>query len=148
MGWWSATIMGGDTPLDYLSEIGRLCGVEYEYSDKKREGAFCGYQFTRAKLKAAMPKLLEWARYPKRYEPSVAYTTLGAVMLWTGVRWTKALKDEFIGAANKDEWAMESRERAHFIRDFAEKVRTAVSGVTVELVSEGLIEQMNKAATR
>ena len=30
MGWWSATVMGGDTPLDFEGDLYDVAGISYE----------------------------------------------------------------------------------------------------------------------
>ena len=54
MGWWSASIMGGDSPLDWQAEIAENCGLESEV----------GAQFTREALDDALRGEVDSESFP------------------------------------------------------------------------------------
>jgi hypothetical protein len=147
-GWWSKTILGGDTPLDYLGNIAHVLGVPCTYDDKRFEGAeeFHCYMFTREQLESpdATKKLL--ALYKKTgYQREIMGQVIGTVYLWTGAKMPKKIKDLVIASAKADEWAREDAEREDRIYDLIKAVKAHKPGQRVELREEGLFQKFREA---
>lgn len=149
MGWWSTTILGGDTPLDYLGNIAHVLGVPCTYDDPKRYpkdvDAFHCYLFTQERLESpdATKKLI--ALYQRTgYLQEIMGQVIGTVYLWTGAKMPEKIKKLVLASAKADEWAREDEERADHIYAFTKAVKMHKRGQRVELSEEGLFERMQK----
>jgi len=143
MGWWSATILGGDEPLDDLGNIADALGVKFDYDDEYGPD-FHGYHFTRKVVEAGSPKLV--ALLKRRMDDSVFMQVWGAVCLWTGAKMTAKERDAVIAAAKADEWMREEgtgSERGGFIDEFIAAVRENwKGGKTTTLKDQGLFDRI------
>jgi len=150
MGWWSHTIMGGDTPLDYVGFLADELDVEYD--GDYGEGSFHGYRFTRDVLEAPGVHGKIKAAHENCYNDVVFGEVVGAVYLWAGAAIPAPVKKGILTCAKAELEDCESRktgflrpdERAGYLRDLIEKIEAHKPGERVELVEEGLFENMAK----
>ena len=137
MGWWSKTIMGGDSPLDYLAVLGRAVGIEFDIDTDDEN--FHGYRFTPEAMESRMDEIKESLR---KHKDPIYGQVVGAAFLWAGAEMPEELKSRVIGDAEKDEWAAEGdEERQGYIDDLAQKVANHKPGERVELAYEGLFDK-------
>ncbi len=150
MGWWSATILGGDTPLDYLGDF----ASELKLSDTENGlPELYGYEFSKEILnkKENLTKLVSYADSIKDKEyRSIAYQILGVILMATGSKISGTLKEKIIEYAKKDEWYQnKTPDRVFYIEDFINSVRNYKDGTPVFVKKEGLFEKIaEKIATR
>jgi len=141
MGCWSATVMGGDSALDYAGNIAKIFGLECDYED---EGcaSFHGYHFTREMLeKRGVRKKLREAHERVRND-AVFGQVVGAIYLWAGARMTKGIRDGVIKCAMADGWAKEDEERRMYIDQLIGLVDMYwEGGERIELKEEGLFRK-------
>jgi hypothetical protein len=141
MGWWSATIMGGDSPLDYLGNLAEVCYVNFDVETD--EETFHCFRFTRESLEKHTKEIYKSLRECKS---PIYGQVVGAAFLWTGAEMEEALKSRVIGDAQKDEWAAEGdEERKKHIDKFIEEVENHTPGKRVDIDDEGLLENIAKA---
>lgn len=141
MGWWSATILGGDTPLDYLGDF----ASELNLSDTENGiPELYGYEFSKEILnkKENLNKLVRYADSIKDVEyRSIAYQVLGVILMGTGSKISGTLKEKIISYAKKDEWYQnKTPDRVKYIENFIDCVRTYKDGNPVLVKQEGLFE--------
>ena len=143
MGWWSATILGGDTPLDYLGDF----ASQLKLSDTENGlGDLYGYEFSQEILnkKENLNKLVRYADSIKDEDyRSIAYQVLGVILMSTGSKISGTLKEKIIDYAKKDEWYQnKTPDRVFFIEDFINCVRNYKDGIPVFVKKEGLFEKI------
>lgn len=144
MGWWSATIMGGDSPLDEQSALLRQAGLSWE----------AAYELPkhRAEIEQALPKMVEYAQKQK-YDRDIVWQVLGVLLMGSGAAMPKDVQRTIIQAAKEDEWMKEvgqDTERGEHIQDFIHAVMSynLEGGKPVELKREGLMDKINQAMDR
>lgn len=146
MGWWSATILGGDSPLDDLGSLAKICGIGH--GDYEKPGNFHGYMFSKSVVEKNLKRLVEWCEANKYVEyRSIAYQVLGAVVLHTGAKISKALHKKLIDQAMADEWMREEgtgSERGRYVQAFVRMLKAHEPGKSVQIPDQGLFEQLAK----
>lgn len=155
MGWWSATIMGGDTPLDMLA---RLCGVagapwgpdtldSWEPGHVFDGGDFHLFLLRRHHIEGNLDKLVaELESIPNTYgDQRIAVQVFGAMVLHTGAAIPDDLRERIIESAKADEWASEGdAERQQYIDNFVAALRAHEPGRPHHLTEEGLLSQIER----
>jgi hypothetical protein len=139
MGWWSATIMGGDTPMDDIANMEDLCGV-LTYDEETNESIVYTPEQIRFNLTANIPKLIAYCEEQGDDYTNIAYQVLGYIILTNGVPLIDTLKARILKACELDEW-YESRdpERVHYINQFMNQIK-AYDGTPTEIAEEGLFD--------
>lgn len=137
MGWWSATILGGDAPYDVRANLEDVMNVDCWFEGVNEENQ-------RILVNDNMDQLFEVAK--ESYDQSIAGQVFGAMILEVGAKMSDEIRQFVLDCANEDEWAHEDEERNGFIQDFISKVIAYPSegGVRVELAQEGLFEVIEK----
>ena len=138
MGWWSETIMGGDTPLDYMGMLCDLIGVKY-VSPK-------GFRYTRKQIETHMPKVLAWLNKP-RYENEIAWQVFGVMVMETGAKISVETRAKIIQAAKADTWMTEDgthSSRGHHIRAFIKAIEAHKAGQKTKSTCEDLFQVLDK----
>lgn len=147
MGWWSATILGGDSPLDYLDHFARVLEIKNSF-DIQNESNIYGYPFSKQVLddKQNRAKLLKYINeIHDTEEKSIAYQVLGVILMSTGSKIAQKLKKEIISNTKKDRWfKTNDEERMFYINNFIDQIKKSESQPTM-ILNEGLFEQMNKS---
>jgi len=148
MGWWSKTIMGGDTPLDFKSEFFDLAGVD-QFNDReiKVKKAF---EESQDKFIKGIDKVLKrWgcgkpgsAYYNDK--KSIAFQVLAVQMMTSGCVIKEELKSLMLEWIPKDEWASEDNERKKRIDELIE-ILNGYADNPVDIEREGLFEVLAKA---
>ena len=124
MGWWSATIMGGDTPYD-------ICDSLEEAKVK-----------TSDEVEVVVKQLLkEWKDcIPRFIDESVVYSVAGAYSLEHGVK----LNDDFLQLVIKqtqaDRWAKNDAERAMHVNTLVKELKLNNGTGVCNIATEGLFE--------
>jgi len=147
MGWWSATIMGGDSPLDYLGVICDRMGAPFDYD--RGEGLH-GYHFSRNDLEKNMDAIVKMIEKEK-WEQSVYWQVLGVMIMASGAKAGQTLKNRIIREAKSDPWMTEDgpkSERAHHINDFIKAMKSHRAGRVTRLTDEGLFQALAKIEGR
>lgn len=145
-GWWSADILGGDTPLDFLSVIGRTIGARdvIDLPTAQQPENLSGWVFTRKLLEkpSVVKKLIK--RYKRTgYNKDVMGQVIGVIYLWTGAEMPEKIRQIALDAAAADAWAREGGEdRERRIHDFRQAILEHRSGQRTELKDEGLVRTM------
>lgn len=144
MGWWSADIMGGDTPLDFKSAIyDKLKLDQFKCSKKQVKKAFEG--LTETQLQKMIPSIVtKWGcgEPGKDYhtdQTSIGYQVLAVEMMASGVRIQPSIFKLFEKWIPQDQWALEDDERNGKIDDLLKKLYKYDS-TPVEIESKGLLE--------
>ena len=150
MGWWSATIMGGDSPLDFQGALESKLGIEPNYSETKTPESH------KKKLYEAIENheemidsiLNKWGcGEPEedfyKNEKSIGFQVLAVLMMECGAEIKPELKTKMLFWIEKDEWANEDTERLGYIDNLQDMVR-AYEGEPVKVKNEGLFEVFAK----
>ena len=135
MGWWSTDILGGDTPLDFLYEIGQMVDSEDLYTERDIDGV-------KEKLEGLIPCIDKGTVFEEdEYEFYIGYQVLAVKMLEYGVKLPEKTKKALIHYINEDEWAKEDEERKETIENLISAIKNH-DGEKLEIRSRGLFEVM------
>ena len=152
MGWWSADVLGGDTPLDMMWAFedhfdlgrGRLYPLD-DWSERTRTAIKESIERDKNGFWQAVNKAKEMAGC----EGTEVALQVGAVIwLNSGADMSMAVKKIFIKAAKNDVWANEGDEYDNTERKAVmENLKNAIrgyTGVPILVNSEGLLEVIAK----
>jgi len=145
MGWWSATVLGGDPPLDWLGTLCVWMGIErnYDDGDKQDDDRYYGYPYTRELLESNLDKLVGRIREKCLDEAHIAFQVLGAMLLDVGADIPTEVKTLICRACLVDGWANEAdKERLFYMTDLHDKIRAHKPGEKTELAVEGLMDKI------
>lgn len=144
MGWWSETIMGGDTPLDLKSEFYEMAGVDqFSPLTEKDKKALAGIQpgFT----KGGMDDILNRWGCGKPDEDfykdtkSIGFQVLAVILMKVGAPIKPKLKTLMLEWIPQDVWSNENPERKKHVDDLLEKVK-AYTGKPTSVPEKGLFD--------
>jgi hypothetical protein len=153
MGWWSADILGGDTPLDMMWAFEDYFGLDRGALYPLE--AWTGH--TRSKVKFFIEtdregfweKAVGKAEHMAGFEGEEVATQVAAVIwLNSGAHMEQAAKNSLIKAAQNDAWANEgdefdNQERKQVMADLIAHI-TAYDGTPTNIYSKGLMEVLDK----
>jgi len=145
MGWWSKTIMGGDTPLDFKSEFFDLAGVD-QFNDK-RSKVKKAFDESQDKFIKGIDKVLKrWGcgKIGSEYyndQKSIGFQVLAVQMMTHGCVIKEELKDLMLKWIVKDVWASQDPEREQRIKELEEALKNYNSKPT-SIKSESLLQKM------
>ena len=141
MGWWSTTIMGGDTPLDMQHAIGKHLGGEIGKESlelAQEELAQTGIDAILNRWGCGKP---DEAFYIDK--KSIGFQVLAYLMLQHGCEIKPEVKALMLENIPKDEWAAEDTERKTHIDNLIQALEN-YNGEPVQLTREGLFEVLAK----
>jgi len=145
MGWWSKTIMGGDTPLDFKSEFFDLAGVD-QFNDK-RSKVKKAFEESQDKFIKGIDKVLKrWGcgKTGSEYyndQKSIGFQVLAVQMMVHGCVIKEELKDLMLKWIVKDVWASQDPEREQRIKELEEALKNYNNKPT-SIKSESLLQKM------
>lgn len=139
MGWWSATIMGGDTPLDFKGKFHDILGLKYEGGKSK---------FTKKNMEAGVNKIVSHLMTKSNShwycdERNIGFQVLAVQMMECGARMSDELKVQIIQACHDDRWASKEEDRKKYVTDLHNAVLN-YSGKKTKVTSEHLFEVFAK----
>jgi hypothetical protein len=134
MGWWSKTIMGGDSPLDFEDNFYHICKVE-KWPEGKRGMA----PLPKNAIESNLNLLIDDINREEGWYQQIGYQVLAVKMLQVGCEISEGLKAKMIQTCNEDEWAQEDAEREKHCKGLARKLK-AHTNVPTEVESKGLLE--------
>ena len=147
MGWWSCTIMGGDTPWDARGDMHDAVGLRTEelYPDSDDERV--SDEYIHEHIKASVPAMIDVAlNNTDNWYPGVYKQVLGVMVMSAGcdpededVKLALKIAKE---GAEEDEW--DDDERRAYVADFV-KMLDAYDGTPQEPKEEGLFEKFEEA---
>lgn len=142
MGWWSETILGGDTPLDILSDFEAILRVQKLYplgdlSDEKKAQV-------RQVIDAEIDCLVNYVR-GEEDSPEIAAQVLAVLVMTVGGKMSDEQRELFLQAGLMDDWSYESRQREEQINIYLDTVKAYVPGTPSILPNGTLMEAMVKA---
>lgn len=141
MGWWSATIMGGDTPLDYEGDLYGIAGLSWE--DTNGESGMSEKKVNKAVAKS-LKKMVKYAKSDEVYDSEIMKQVLGVLVMRHAVPVKDAKKalELAVDGAENDEWAAEGDdERRGYINAFIKQLKE-YDGTAQEPAYEGLFQKM------
>lgn len=145
MGWWSETVMGGDTPWDYHGMILEMCGVSpmdiHPAADEPNEDI-------KEALEARLNDILYKGKtLSSEYEDSanIWHQVLGVMLMRHGCKIPKKAKDTIIRAAKNDGWANEEQCRRDVMDSFIDTLNS-YRNVPTAINGETLMEKFAQAA--
>lgn len=148
MGWWSTTVMGGDTPLDFRGEmLADVCNLKESFWDEY--DCDVGHPTVAEVIESHMHDLIEYAwSIPIEQDRDIAFQVLGYLILESGIQVSpvvvRALNLAMTEGCDKDSWAAEGdRERIEYIAEFRQQLQE-YCGETVEVASESLSEPFRR----
>lgn len=147
MGWWSCTIMGGDTPYDARGDMYDVCGLTSDmlYPDKMDDRV--SDDVIAEAVKANVPAMIKVAlKGSEDWYPGVYRQVLGVLVMSAGCDSEdkdvkRALKIAKEGA-EADEW--NNDERRAYVADFI-KMLDNYDGTPQEPKEEGLFQKFEEA---
>lgn len=141
MGWWSADIMGGDTPLDIQDYLFEIFGVERNYEDAKKD-VIPAEAFEYIKIMEYFGKRKD-TYWLNGDTGRIFHQVLGVLMMKVGAPIDDTLKAKMIKAAENDEWANEDGEEERKQRmDSFIKALNEYDGTPFVINSAGLFDKL------
>jgi len=137
MGWWSTTIMGGDTPLDYQSDL----------TDIISGGYLTGNDITAAQLENMDEVFVNGkieSLVKNKDDRSIMYQVLMVMAMRVGAKLSSKLKLLAISNIRNDEWQFEDSERKEVIDNLIQTLNQYDGSIRVKVKSEGLFEVFAK----
>lgn len=157
MGWWSKTIMGGDTPLDFRDTFNGMAGIEPSYSDTPTPDSEKKVLIESIQSKFVsghMDVILNtWgcgepdSDYYNN-QKSIGYQVLAVMLMESGAKIYDPLKVQMLEWIPKDKWAQEDEDRKHYVDNLIDALSKYDGSNTVLVKSEGLFEVLNKVYIR
>lgn len=137
MGWWSTTIMGGDTPLDYQGELTDIISGGYLTRNDITAAQFENMDevFVNGKIESLVKS---------KDDKSIMYQVLMVMAMRVGAKLSSKLKLLAISNIRNDEWQFEDSERKQAIDNLIQTLNQYDGSVRVDVKSEGLFEVFNK----
>lgn len=137
MGWWSTTIMGGDTPLDYQGDLTDIISGGYLTNDDITAEQFENMDevFLNGKIESLVKS---------KDNKSIMYQVLMVMAMRVGAKISSRLKLLAISNIRNDEWQFEDLERKQAIDNLIETLNQYDGSIRVDVKSEGLFEVINK----
>ena len=127
MGWWSAGIMGGDTPCDLEIEFYSLVGLGYEPTKEQIVEKFSnGQERFIGQIEDILTKE-SGIKTKEHYEDykSIAFQVLAVILLDNGVAIDDKVRELMLEWIPKDEWAQTDHKRKEIIDNLLEKVKNS-----------------------
>lgn len=137
MGWWSETIMGGDSPLDIQDGIYAMLNIEKFPKDNDGRA-----DIPKEILEKEQDRIVE--SLPDDEDLNIGLQVVGIMMMEVGAKISDKNKQLIIKAAENDEWAKEDNKRRKYIEDFISALEKFDGTVPLKTTSEGLFEALNK----
>ena len=137
MGWWSTTIMGGDTPLDYQGELTNIISGGYLTNND-----ITAAQFENMDEVFVNGKIESLVKY--KNDRIIMYQVLMVMAMRVGAKISSRLKILAISNIRNDEWQFEDSERKQAIDNLIQTLNQYDGSVRVAVKSEGLFEVFNK----
>lgn len=152
MGWWSASVLGGDEPLDYLGDLANICEVDCDTEDienpdisenfRKSLETLYHYPFTDDIVNNKITQMVKYCE--KAYCPEIAYQVLGVILMATGSNIPKSLKKTIIESAKKDAKAnKKQKDRVMVMNELIQALDLYKNKKPFFIGSEGLFQKMN-----
>jgi len=135
MGWWSTSIMGGDTPLDFEDEFFHACNVE----KFPEEGGKA--ELSKEDIANHLNEMLEYI-HKTGDDQNIGYQVLAVLMLKAGAFISGDLQDFMMQACENDEWSQESDERKLATDGLINALASYDNEHPIIIKSKGLFEVM------
>lgn len=154
MGWWSANVMGGDTPYDYRGDFEGLCGIGSSFWDRFQDAGLTkkGQKLLQTRYNKNLTKLVNYIEkkiaggsFRADDYTNIAYQVLGAQLMECGANFPDWLRGRCIEAAIDDEWSQdqaeddslpeEKKDRFHAMLSYIDDVLNYEDGKPTELSS-------------
>jgi len=143
MGWWSETILGGDTPLDFLPDLEGALDVKELYPVRGWTN----------EVREAVQKAFAWnwkpilrmieAEWGEGDYNNIAIQVTAVIAMAAGAEFPEGFEEKAIKAADQDEWANEDDgPRRRVMTDFKKMLETYESGTPSEAEEKGLFEKI------
>lgn len=139
MGWWSTTIMGGDSPLDVEDGIYEICKAQ-KWGEGKGKGKI---KIPVKNFMDKLPQIISYIEEERGWYLEIGYQVLGVMMMEIGAPIPEELKVRILQAAEADEWAKQDEVRRSHCHKFAKTLRD-YNGKSTKIESEGLFAAFNK----
>lgn len=136
MGWWSTTIMGGDTPLDYQDDLTNIISGGYLTNND-----ITAAQFENMDEVFVNGKIESLVKY--KNDRIIMYQVLMVMAMRVGAKISSRLKILAISNIRNDEWQFEDSERKQAIDNLIQTLNQYDGSVRVAVKSEGLFEVFN-----
>ena len=147
MGWWSDTVLGGDTPLDIVCDLEKTLGIEELYpvrgcwDDNKRD-------LLRKAFEAKWPEVLKHLSDKEHWwssgdNHSIAIQVVAVIAMAAGAEFPKGFKERALKAAEDDEWANEGDggRRVRMV-ELKKAIEAYKPGTPAEVAEKGLMEKI------
>ena len=142
MGWWSATVMGGDAPLDCQGDLIEILGIDFDESLKMENRGI-----TRQLIEKNLKKIKKWLAGMKE-DREIAYQVVAFHVLATGADVGKRLLKQLIDNAQDPEvesWC-DPDERRFYMDDLKKALQGHKPGKVTKLKQEGLFQKIFEKA--
>ena len=138
MGWWSETIMGGDSPLDYQYDFYKIMGInDDEYFDDKNN-----FEGTTKDLVEQHLDAMFADADTETFERAIKYQVLAKIILHSGAKISAEQKKILYDECEKDpemDWNDGGKKRREFIKDLLDKIKGHKEGLVSLLMTESLL---------
>lgn len=126
MGWWSTTVMGGDTPMDYMCDLEEVGGKNPQKNIKK--------------VIAHAKKVAKSDDADSDYV-GIMRQVLGVFMIERGIKMSDDIREFILKGIESDDWATTDKERKAHMDAFYKQVKN-FKGKAATVPYEGLFEKM------
>jgi len=135
MGWWSTSIMGGDSPLDFEDAFYDIAGV-----NKFPESG----SMTKLNKESVEKNFDKFVSVVKKcdYEPEVGWQVLAVTAIGAGAKIPVVAMAEMKQACVNDSWAKEDNDRKKSVESLLD-VLNEYNGTPTIITSKGLFEVFN-----
>ena len=135
MGWWSTSIMGGDSPLDFEDEFYGIAGVD-KYPERGTRN-----ELSKEVVEKNFDKFVSVVKKCD-YEPEVGWQVLAVVALSAGIDIPVSAMAEMKHACMNDPWAKENDSRKRSVESLLDALNN-YNGTPIIITSKGLLEVFN-----
>lgn len=143
MGWWSKTVLGGDTPMDYIGDLEHIAGLTDEDEDLTKKQV-------KAKITSNLIKLFAHAKKVDEDEDfhykGIMPQVFGVLVCSYGVPITIGMKNFILEGIKNDEWSRTDKNRLRFMNHFKRQIkRYKLTGSQrgIQVASESLLDAIN-----
>lgn len=117
MGWWSANVMGGDTPYDLRGAFEEKLGFASSFFDRMQDSGLTkkGMKMMRDRYNERLADIIDWiekkwSKMTHVDDVNIAYQVLAVQMMEVGADMPDWLRGRCIEAAIGDEWSKQQLE--------------------------------------
>jgi hypothetical protein len=152
MGWWSANILGGDTPYDAHAWVWDRCFELIEDPDRDYgwtlDQKWSPFDHNRKELRDILTleniRVLVLELDELKHDRDVYAQVLALMILESGSPMPPEVRKRLLELCADDEWAQEDEERALYVLDLCRRIQTYSDGEIHDIPTKGLMSKLSE----